>query len=283
SRHVQFQRVYEGGWAHVLRDRSNPAVAPRRLLRRQDSKGSQADGSAGRTGDDVRARPQSQDGEGARDRIANIHPIACRRGDRVTRREFITLFGGTAATWPLAARAQQREKMRRIGVLLPFSSDDAESQARMGAFLQTLALSGWTIGRNVQIDTRWGARDAERIQRYAAELVALAPDVILAHGISTVGPLRQASRTVPIVFPVMNDPVGLGVVDSLARPGGNVTGFIVTEFNFSGKWLELLKQVAPDLTRVAVLRDTAIGTGTSQFRRAMCLSPGVPQRADGVN
>jgi len=144
--------------------------------------------------------------------------------------------------------------MRRIGVLLPFSSDDAESQARMGAFLQTLALSGWTIGRNVQVDTRWGARDAERIQRYAAELVALAPDVILAHGISTVGPLRQATRNVPIVFPVMNDPVGLGVVDSLARPGGNVTGFIVTEFNFSGKWLELLKQVAPDVTRVAVLQ-----------------------------
>src|SRR5262249_2347910 len=134
------------------------------------------------------------------------------------RRKFLATLGGAAAAWPLAARAPQREKMRRIGVLLPFSSDDAESQVRIGAFLQTLALSGWTIGRNVQIDTRWGARDAERIQRYAAELVALAPDVILAHGISTVGPLRQASRTVPIVFPVMNDPVGLGVVDSLARP-----------------------------------------------------------------
>jgi putative tryptophan/tyrosine transport system substrate-binding protein len=192
--------------------------------------------------------------------------------DLMKRREFITLLGGAVA-WPIAARAQQREKMRRIGVLLPFSSDDAESQARIGAFLQTLALSGWTIGRNVQIDTRWGARDAERIQRYAAELVALAPDVILAHGISTVGPLRQATRTVPIVFPVMNDPVGLGVVDSLARPGGNVTGFIVTEFDFSGKWLELLKQVAPDVTRVAVLRDTAIGTGTSQFAVIKALSP----------
>src|SRR5262249_2364005 len=273
SRHVQFQRVYEGGWAHVLRDRSNPAVAPRRLLRRQDSKGSQADGSAGRTGDDVRARPQSQDGEGARDRIANIHPIACRRGDRVTRREFITLFGGTAATWPLAARAQQREKMRRIGVLLPFSSDDAESQARMGAFLQTLALSGWTIGRNVQIDTRWGARDAERIRRYAAELVALAPDVILAHGISTVGPLRQATRAVPFLFPVMHDPVARGTVDSLARPGGIFTALIVTKFAFSGKGWERLNQVAPDVPRGGVLRDTAIGTGTSQFAVIKALSP----------
>jgi putative tryptophan/tyrosine transport system substrate-binding protein len=189
----------------------------------------------------------------------------------VRRREFITLLGGAAAAWPVAAEAQPREKMRRIGVLLPFSSDDAESQARMGAFLQTLALSGWTIGRNVQIDTRWGARDAERIQRYAAELVALAPDVILAHGISTVGPLRQATRTVPVVFPIMADPVGLGLV--AARPGGNVTGFVSWEFNFSGKWLELLKQVAPDVTRVAVLRDTAIGTGTSQFAVIQALAP----------
>jgi putative tryptophan/tyrosine transport system substrate-binding protein len=143
----------------------------------------------------------------------------------------------------------------------------------MGAFLQTLALSGWTIGRNVRIDTRWGARDAERIHRHALELAALAPDVILAHGVSTVGPLRQATRTVPIVFPVMTGPVGLGIVDSLARPGGNVTGFISWEFNFSGKWLELLKQVAPDVTRVAVLRDTAIGTGTSQFAVIQALAP----------
>jgi putative tryptophan/tyrosine transport system substrate-binding protein len=179
----------------------------------------------------------------------------------IGRRKFLA----TAAAWPFAARAQQSSRMRRIGVLMPFSADDLESQTRMGAFLQTLALSGWSIGGNVRIDTRWGARDAERIQRYAAELVALAPDVILAHGISTVGPLRQATRTVPIVFPVMADPVGLGLVASLARPGGNVTGFISWEFNFSGKWLELLKQIAPDLTRAAVLRDTAIGTGTSQF------------------
>jgi putative tryptophan/tyrosine transport system substrate-binding protein len=190
----------------------------------------------------------------------------------VRRREFIALLGG-AATWPLAARAQQPDRMRHIGVLMPFSADDVESQTRMGAFLQTLALSGWTIGRNVRIDTRWGARDAERIHRHALELAALAPDVILAHGNSTVGPLRQATRTVPIVFPVMADPVGLGLVASLPRPGGNVTGFVSWEFNFSGKWLELLKQVAPDVTRVAVLRDTAIGTGTSQFAVIQALAP----------
>jgi putative tryptophan/tyrosine transport system substrate-binding protein len=191
----------------------------------------------------------------------------------IRRRDFITLLGGAAAAWPLAARAQQPSGMRRVGVLMPFSADDAESQARMGAFLQTLALSGWTIGRNVRIETRWGARNAERIHRHALELAALAPDVILAHGISTVGPLRQATRTVPIVFAVMADPVGLGLVDSMARPGGNVTGFISWEFNFSGKWLELLKEVAPDVTRVAVLRDTAIGTGTSQFAVIQALAP----------
>src|SRR5262249_5796426 len=152
SHHVQFQRVYEGGWAHVLRDRSNPAVAPRRLLRRQDSKGSQADGSAGRAGDDVRARPQSQDGEGARDRIANIHPIACRRGDRMKRREFITLLGGAAAAWPLAARAQQGDRMRRIGVLMSYVESDSEAQQWTKAFSQSLQQFGWVEGRNIRLD-----------------------------------------------------------------------------------------------------------------------------------
>ena len=157
--------------------------------------------------------------------------------------------------------------MRRIGVLLPAAADDAEFQARVGAFLQGLALLGWTIGRNVRIDTRWATANAADIRRHAAELVALAPDVILAHGASTVGPLLQATRTVPIVFPVVVDPVGAGFVDSLARPGGNATGFMTFEYSLGGKWLELLKQIAPGVTRVAVLRDPATPAGTRPVRR----------------
>ena len=183
------------------------------------------------------------------------------------RREFITLLGGAAATWPLAARAQQPERMRRIGMLLPAAADDPELQARVGAFLQALALLGWTIGRNVRIDTRWATTDAAEIRRHAAELAALAPDVILAHGAATVGPLLQATRTVPIVFPVVVDPVGAGFVDSLARPGGNATGFMNFEYSLSGKWLELLKQIAPGVTRVAVLRDAATRLRNRPVRR----------------
>ena len=155
--------------------------------------------------------------------------------------------------------------MRRIGVLLVAVADDAEYQARIGAFQQALALLGWTIGRNVRIDTRWATTNATDIRRQAAELVALAPDVVLAHGAGPVGALLQVSRTVPIVFPVLGDPVGAGYVDSLARPGGNVTGFMNFEFSMGGKWLELLRQIAPNLTRAAVLRDTTEGSGTSQF------------------
>ena len=152
-------------------------------------------------------------------------------GPDMRRREFITVLGGAAAAWPLAARAQQRERMRRIGVLLPAAADDPEFQARVAAFLQGLQQLGWTIGRNVRIDTRWATANAADIRRHAAELVALAPDVILAHGASTVGPLLQATRTVPIVFPVVADPVGAGFVDSLARPGGNATGFMTFEYS----------------------------------------------------
>jgi ABC-type uncharacterized transport system substrate-binding protein len=180
------------------------------------------------------------------------------------RREFITLLGGAAA-WPLAARAQHGERMRRIGVLLPFSADDAESQVRMGAFLQTLALSGWTIGRNLRIDIRWAGINADDIRKHAAELAALTPDVILAHGASTVRPLQQATRSVPIVFPVVGDPVGAGIVGSLARPGGNITGFMISEYSMGGKWLELLKEIAPDVTRVAVLRDPTNSAAIAQF------------------
>ena len=175
--------------------------------------------------------------------------------------------------WPLAARAQQRERVRRIGVLLPAAADDAEYQARVGAFLQALALLGWTIGRNVQIDTRWAAANAADIRRHAAELAALAPDVVLAHGSESVGALLQATRTVPIVFPIAGDPVGAGLVDSLARPGGNATGFLEFEYSVGGKWLELLKEIAPSVTRVAVLRDPAIGSGTGQFAAIQTAAP----------
>jgi putative ABC transport system substrate-binding protein len=181
------------------------------------------------------------------------------------RREFITLLGGAAAAWPLAARAQQGERVRRIGVLNPAAADDAVFQARIGAFQQELALLGWSIGRNVRIDIRWATTNAAEIRRHAAELAALAPDVILAAGDLTVPPLLQATRTVPIVFPVATDPVGSGYVDSLARPGGNATGFMVFEFGMSGKFLELLKEIAPGVTRAAVLRDTTTPNGMAQF------------------
>jgi putative ABC transport system substrate-binding protein len=199
------------------------------------------------------------------------------------RREFITLLGGAAATWPLAASAQQGEGMRRIGMLLPATADDPEFQARVGAFLQALALLGWTIGRNVRIDTRWATANAPDIRRHAAELAALAPDVILAHGTSTVGPLLQATRTVPIVFPVASDPVGAGFVDSLARPGGNVTGFMNAEYSMSGKWPELLKQIAPRVTRAAVLRDSIVTSGTAQFAVIQAVAPSLGVEVSPVN
>ena len=189
------------------------------------------------------------------------------------RRAFITLLGGAAATWPFAARAQPGERMRRIGVLLPAAADEVRFQALVGAFLQGLALLGWTIGRNVRIDTHWATNNAAEIRRHAAELAALAPDVILAHGSSTVGPLLQATRTVPIVFPIIADPVGAGLVDSLARPGGNATGFMEFEYSMGGKWLELLKQIAPGVTRVAVLRDPTQGSGAMQFAAIQAVAP----------
>jgi len=188
------------------------------------------------------------------------------------RRDFIALFGGAVA-WPAMAGAQQAERMRLIGVLLPAAADDAEFQARVGAFHQGLALLGWTIGRNVRIDTRWAGTNAAEIRRHAAELVALAPDVILAHGAGPVAALLQATRTVPIVFPVVVDPVGAGFVDSLARPGGNATGFMAFEYGISGKWLELLKQVAPGMKRTAVLRDPAIAAGIGQFAIIQSVAP----------
>jgi putative ABC transport system substrate-binding protein len=171
---------------------------------------------------------------------------------------------GGAMAWPLVARAQ-KERVRRVGVLLPGAADDAEFQARMGAFLQELGQLGWVIGRNLSIDIRWATTNRDDIHRHAAELAQLAPDAVLAFGASTVGPMLQASRTVPIVFPVLVDPVGGGFVESLARPGGNVTGFMAYEFSLAGKWLELLKEIAPGVRRVAVLRDPSLPAGVGQF------------------
>jgi putative tryptophan/tyrosine transport system substrate-binding protein len=191
-----------------------------------------------------------------------------------TRREFITVVGGGVA-WPLTARAQQGERARRIGVILPTKADDAQFQTWLGAFLQALAESGWKIGRNVRIDIRWPGANAADIRKDAAELVALAPDVILAHGASVVGPLLEATRTVPVVFAVAVDPVGAGLVESLARPGGNATGFSGMEYSLGGKWLELLKQVAPGVTRAAILRDAGITAGVGLFGVIQAAAPSV--------
>jgi len=198
------------------------------------------------------------------------------------RRQFLGILSGMAA-WPLAAGAQQPERMRRIGVILPATANDPAYQARVGAFLQGLALLDWTIGRNVQIDTRWATTNAAEIRRHALELVALAPDVILASGASTVGPLLQATRTVPIVFPLATDPVGGGFVDSLARPGGNATGFMNFEYGMGGKWLELLKQIAPSVTRAAVLRDPTQGSGAMQFAAIQAVAPSLRVEVNPIN
>ena len=201
----------------------------------------------------------------------------------IRRREFITLLGGAAATWPLAARAQRGERVRRIGVLLPAAADDVEAQTRVGAFLQGLQQSGWSLGRDVRIDTRWATTNAGDIKRHALEMIALSPDVILAHGAATLAPLLQAASTVPIVFVVVADPVGGGFVDSLARPGGHTTGFMPFEYSLSGKWLELLKQIAPDVTRVAVLRDTSNPTGIGQFGVIQAIAPSLRVELSPVN
>lgn len=181
------------------------------------------------------------------------------------RREFITILGGTAVTWPLAARAQQPEPMRRIGVLVNRSADDAEGQTFVAAFQQAMQQLGWSDGRNVRIEVRWGANDIDRDRKYAAELVALAPDVILASGTLSAAALQNVTHTLPIVFAQIADPVGAGLVDTLARPGGNTTGFMNFEYSLSGKWLELLKEIVPSLRRAAVLRDSGTPAGIGQF------------------
>jgi putative tryptophan/tyrosine transport system substrate-binding protein len=181
------------------------------------------------------------------------------------RREFIALVGGAAATWPLAVSAQRAERRPRIGVLLNFRRDDAEGQARVRAFGQALQELGWIEDDNVRTDARWAGDDAELYRRYAQELVALAPDVILAGSSPSVAALQRATSSVPIVFAFVVDPVGAGFINSLARPGGNITGFTAFEYSISGKWLELLKNIAPNVTRLAVLRDPAVAAGIGQF------------------
>jgi putative ABC transport system substrate-binding protein len=187
------------------------------------------------------------------------------------RREFITLLSGAAA-WPLAARAQQRERMRRIAVISSVAST-SESQARLAAFVQGLQQSGWTVGQNLKIEYRWGSGNADHIRKYVAELVTLAPDIILATGSQTAAPLLESTRTIPVVFVQVADPVGAGFVESLARPGGNATGFANFEYGISGKWVELLKEIAPHLTRVAVLRDPTVASGTGQLGAIQAVAP----------
>jgi ABC-type uncharacterized transport system substrate-binding protein len=199
------------------------------------------------------------------------------------RRDFITLLGGAAAAWPLAARAQQPERVRRIGVLLNATADNPDYQAWVGAFRQALQELGWVDGRNVRIDIHWATVNPADIRRQAAELVALAPEVILAPGTTTVGPLIRATRTVPIVFPIIADPVAGGFVDSLAHPGGNATGFMLFEYSISGKWLELLKQIAPGVRRVAVLGDPDIPTGPAQFGVIQAVAPSLRVEVSSFN
>jgi putative ABC transport system substrate-binding protein len=198
------------------------------------------------------------------------------------RREFITLIGGAAA-WPLAVRAQQPERTRRIGVLLQATESDLEFQPRLKAFLDGLAQFGWAEGRNLQLEYRWAGGNADEIRRHAAELVVLAPDVLIAAGSTAVGALQQATRTIPIVFPTAGDPVGAGFVESLARPGGNITGFAVFEYAIGAKWLALLKDVSPRTNRVAVLRDPAVAVGPGQLGAIQTAAPSFGMEVIPIN
>jgi putative ABC transport system substrate-binding protein len=193
--------------------------------------------------------------------------------DQLRRRDLITLLAGAAVAWTLPAGAQHRERLRRIGVLMNVAADDSDSAARLAAFAQGLQELGWTIGRNVHLDTRWAAGDAALYRSYAAELAALAPDIILATDTSSVRALRAEARSTPIVFASAVDPIGGGLVASLARPGGNITGFAAFDFGMSGKWVELLKQIAPGVTRVAVLRDPTSTGGVGQFGAIQAVAP----------
>ena len=201
------------------------------------------------------------------------------------RRDFLYAVGSAVVGWPLVSRAQQAGPMRRIGVLMPYAANDAQAQAHNAAFLQELQQLGWTVGRNIQIDYRWSAGSADETRKNVAELIALAPDVIFTAASAGMGPLLQATHNVPIVFVIVTDPVGAGYVESLARPGGNATGFLSHEYPISGKWLELLKEIAPGVKRAAVIRDPAIAAGIGQWGVIQALAPlvGVEVRPVNVN
>jgi len=201
----------------------------------------------------------------------------------IRRREFMALLGGAAATWPHAAWAQQEGRMRRVGILVPGAADDPRYQAWVRVFQRALVAEGWAIGQTVTIDARFATDNAAEIRKHAIDLVALGPDAILAHGASTVRPLLQITRSIPIVFPIVADPVAAGFVRSMSRPGGNVTGFMTAEYGVAGKWLELLKEVAPTVRRAAVFRDPAIITGASQFAALQAVSPFVKMEVSPVN
>ena len=201
----------------------------------------------------------------------------------VARRKFIAAFGSAAVAWPLAVRAQQRERMRRIGMLMAYDAKDPQVQTRNAAFLQGLQQLGWTVGQNIQIDYRWSAGTMDDTRKYAAELVALAPDVIFAPGSAGLGPALQATRSIPIVFALVPDPVGSGFVNSLARPGGNVTGFTAFDYGIGAKWLDLLKEVAPNVTRAGVIRDPTIAAGLGMWAAIQSASPATGIEVSPIN
>ena len=213
--------------------------------------------------------------------ILLIPDVVLGAGEAMRRREFIAFIGSTAVAWPLAARAQQGERVRRVGVIM--NGDNSDQRASYAAFLQALQQLGWTDGHNVRIDTRWAGGQASEIRKYATDMVALTPDVVVAGGTAAVIPLLQATHTVPIVFVNVADPVGAGFVDTMARPCGNTTGFVQYEYSFCGKWVELLKQIAPAMTRVAVLRDQNIPSGIGQFAVIQATAPSVGVEVSALN
>src|SRR5262249_19513969 len=232
--------------------------------------------------DQIRAGDQPEDRQDAPARNPCLSARPRRRGDRMRRRAFIALIGAAAAS-PLGVRAQQGGPIRRVGIFTGATDADPQFRKATAAFVERMQHLGWTEGRNLRLDYRWGRGDSDEIRKQATELAALAPDVILVSGTAAVGPLVKATRTVPIVFVIVPDPVGAGYVDSLARPGGNVTGFTNFEYGASAKWLQLLKEIAPSVTRAAVLRDADLAAGTGQFGAIQAVASSLSMEVSPVN